>query len=229
MPSKPIELPPEVAKAFVRDMRAFHAEKSSIKRDEHDVLLSPIAKLNLHALAIDERRLDFKASVWRQSKFRVSNSVMEQVWFPGEHADVGGGFFSDLERNRGPRRLDDVTLDWMIKRILHHYPDFPILDHAFAPLAGPGPNRSPLQHNSRLGKYKLSPAAIRSIGNIPSPLLRREQLVTQNRNESVVGESIHISALVGGPRAVTSLCLWPSVGAIGHSARLPSPKRYGLK
>jgi hypothetical protein len=30
---KPIELPPEVAKAFVRDMRAFHAEKSPIKRD----------------------------------------------------------------------------------------------------------------------------------------------------------------------------------------------------
>jgi hypothetical protein len=34
MPSKPIELPPEVARAFVRDMRAFHAEKSPIKRDE---------------------------------------------------------------------------------------------------------------------------------------------------------------------------------------------------
>jgi hypothetical protein len=33
MPSKLIELPPEVAKTFVRDMRAFHAEKSPIKRD----------------------------------------------------------------------------------------------------------------------------------------------------------------------------------------------------
>lgn len=34
MPSKPVELPPKVAKAFVRDMRAFHAEKSPIKCDE---------------------------------------------------------------------------------------------------------------------------------------------------------------------------------------------------
>jgi hypothetical protein len=34
MPRKPVELPPEVAKAFVADMRAFHAEKSPIKRDE---------------------------------------------------------------------------------------------------------------------------------------------------------------------------------------------------
>jgi hypothetical protein len=34
MPRKPIELPLEIAKAFVRDMRAFHAEKGAIKRDE---------------------------------------------------------------------------------------------------------------------------------------------------------------------------------------------------
>jgi hypothetical protein len=34
MPSKPIDQPPEVARAFVRDMRAFHAEKDAIKRDE---------------------------------------------------------------------------------------------------------------------------------------------------------------------------------------------------
>ena len=34
MPRKPLELPIAVAKAFVRDMRAYHAEKSPIKRDE---------------------------------------------------------------------------------------------------------------------------------------------------------------------------------------------------
>ena len=44
MPRKPIELPPEVARRFVEDMRAFHAEKNSIKRDE-------IAARQRHALA----------------------------------------------------------------------------------------------------------------------------------------------------------------------------------
>jgi hypothetical protein len=34
MPGKSIELPPEVAKAFVRDVRAYHAEKGAIRRDE---------------------------------------------------------------------------------------------------------------------------------------------------------------------------------------------------
>jgi len=33
MPSKPPDLPIEVAKAFVRDMRAFHAAKGSLKKD----------------------------------------------------------------------------------------------------------------------------------------------------------------------------------------------------
>jgi hypothetical protein len=34
MPRKPIEPPPDIARDFVRDMRAFHAEKSPLKRDE---------------------------------------------------------------------------------------------------------------------------------------------------------------------------------------------------
>ena len=43
MPRKPMELPPGLARAFVKDMRAFLAEKNAIKRDE-------IASRQLHAL-----------------------------------------------------------------------------------------------------------------------------------------------------------------------------------
>ena len=41
---KPLELPPEVARRFFEDMRAFHREDSPIKRDE-------IAARQLHALS----------------------------------------------------------------------------------------------------------------------------------------------------------------------------------
>jgi hypothetical protein len=34
MPSKPIELPPQVAKSFVRDMRAFFKAKNQLEQDE---------------------------------------------------------------------------------------------------------------------------------------------------------------------------------------------------
>lgn len=42
MPSKPLDLPMEVARRFVEDMRAFHAEKNSVKADG-------IAARQLHA------------------------------------------------------------------------------------------------------------------------------------------------------------------------------------
>jgi hypothetical protein len=43
MRSKPLELPPDVARRFLEDMRAFFAEKNGIKRDE-------IAARQLHVL-----------------------------------------------------------------------------------------------------------------------------------------------------------------------------------
>ena len=49
----PIELPPEVARRFFEDMRAFHREQSPIKRDE-------IAARQLHALQGCLRPRDLK-------------------------------------------------------------------------------------------------------------------------------------------------------------------------
>jgi hypothetical protein len=34
MPRKPIELPPDVARSFAKDLRLYHATKNNIKRDE---------------------------------------------------------------------------------------------------------------------------------------------------------------------------------------------------
>ena len=43
MPRKPIEIPSAAAKAFVKDMRAFHAAKTGLEKDE-------VAVRQLHAL-----------------------------------------------------------------------------------------------------------------------------------------------------------------------------------
>jgi hypothetical protein len=157
----------------------------------HDIELSPLVRLNLHALAIDEHRLPFAASVWRQSRFRWGNSVTEQTWFTGVHSDVGGGY-CPRKRIRPERELDDITLDWMFKRVQHHYTDFP--RPKFAGVFGAP--RFALHHNSRRGKYRLSPTAIRSVGNLPlEPPRRYTRIVSYDRGEGVVGESVHISAL----------------------------------
>jgi len=161
----------------------------------HDVELSPIVKLNLHALAIDERRKPFEASVWRQSRFKVSNSVTEQTWFTGVHADIGGGYFHSRERQISEARaLDDISLDWMLKRIRFHYPDFPILDEAFPQMRG-SLGKLGLQHESRTLKYRFSKPVVRSIGNLISPVLANEVAAGYDRDGIAVGESIHVSAL----------------------------------
>jgi hypothetical protein len=46
MAGKPLELPPAVAKAFLKDMQAFHAEPNRYKTDE--IALRPLHALKEH-------------------------------------------------------------------------------------------------------------------------------------------------------------------------------------
>lgn len=63
-----------------------------------------------HAIAIDERRAFFRTNLWRPSTSGVSGPKdLKQVWFPGVHADVGGGY---PEAESG---LSKIALKWMIE------------------------------------------------------------------------------------------------------------------
>lgn len=162
----------------------------------HDVNLSSITKVNLHALAIDEHRHPFQAAIWRKPRFKHFASVTEQVWFPGAHADVGGSYID--EERRGPddiRALDDVTLAWMIARVKKWYPDFPCdavdlggLQQAYAAAE---------QHNSRQGIYRLFSFAWRAMANHDpgARKWRREAAVSRDRHGEPIAEMVHVSAL----------------------------------
>jgi hypothetical protein len=157
----------------------------------HNVELSSNVKVNLHALAIDEHRVPFQAAVWRKPKFKVYNSITEQVWFPGAHADIGGGYIPDEERMKLPgSALDDVSLEWMIRRIKHHYPTMPLA----APDWGP-PSGHPAQHNSRTSIYKAFPLGLRSIANYPVNLGRRQICVSRDRHSDPTGETVHLASI----------------------------------
>lgn len=57
-------------------------------RQFHDVELSSYVKHGCHALAIDERRSPFRPSLWQ---FKPKpGQIVEQVWFSGDHSNVGG-------------------------------------------------------------------------------------------------------------------------------------------
>jgi hypothetical protein len=55
----------------------------------HDTNSSPLVRRAVQALAIDEHRHDFTPTFWAGAV--PSNVSIEQVWFAGAHADVGGG------------------------------------------------------------------------------------------------------------------------------------------
>jgi uncharacterized protein (DUF2235 family) len=63
-----------------------------------------------HAISIDERRADFKRVKWGEGK-RIERPAMErleQFWFSGNHADIGGGYVENESR------LSDIALGWMV-------------------------------------------------------------------------------------------------------------------
>ena len=55
-----------------------------------------------HAVAIDERRVKFKVALLQQDQ-RDKNAAAEdikEVWFPGNHGDVGGGWPPEKQRTK---------------------------------------------------------------------------------------------------------------------------------
>ena len=160
----------------------------------HDVNLSSITRVNLHALAIDEHREPFRATIWRKPRFKAYTSVTEQVWFPGAHADIGGGYIPyDARGTNGLKALDDIALDWMLRRLRHNFPQFPVRSKELRdPNLETGLGQ---QHEPRNGLYRLKPFALRSIANYPVPVSRNQLCVSFDRRATPTGEMVHISAL----------------------------------
>lgn len=75
----------------------------------HDTKLTRIVENAFHAVALDEHREPYRATLWEPAEAGHAGQRIEQVWFPGAHADVGGGYADD-------RRLADLALVWMQAR-----------------------------------------------------------------------------------------------------------------
>jgi uncharacterized protein (DUF2235 family) len=72
----------------------------------HDTTLGECIRNAFHAVAIDEHRLPYTPTLW--SGARPTTEAVEQRWFPGAHADVGGGYDDDL--------LPAPPLKWLADR-----------------------------------------------------------------------------------------------------------------
>lgn len=117
----------------------------------HDTELSPAVTHGYQALALDEMRRTFSPTLWTGTS--PDNKEVIQMWFPGVHADVGGGY-----RETG---ISDITLQWMIERaaalgaVFHPH----MLEQVRGDMRG-------VMHDSRLGVFEGALTQPRRIPNL---------------------------------------------------------------
>ncbi|HVE52812.1 MAG TPA: DUF2235 domain-containing protein [Ramlibacter sp.] len=115
------------------------------QNDWHKVVQLPsIVEHARHAMAIDERRELFKATLWPKAD---SKQTMEQRWFIGAHANVGGGYGNDWLFRR--------PLQWLQVEASVHGLDFRQVIHSLGDLFYRSPSRDSLGE-VMYGLYHLS-------------------------------------------------------------------------
>ncbi|PIA98230.1 hypothetical protein CB0940_06588 [Cercospora beticola] len=70
----------------------------------YDTSLGNHIEYAFQALALDERRFAFPPTLWE--KFEDNTTVLRQVWFPGAHSNVGGGY--------DDQQIATISLAWMM-------------------------------------------------------------------------------------------------------------------
>ncbi|PLX89596.1 MAG: hypothetical protein C0618_00850 [Desulfuromonas sp.] len=77
--------------------------------DFYDNKIGKNVRIARHAMAIDEHRKDFEPTIWQPR----DGMDMQQVWFAGAHADIGGGYPPDKDGSL----LSDNALGWMVDEV----------------------------------------------------------------------------------------------------------------
>ncbi|RJE85744.1 DUF2235 domain-containing protein [Paracoccus onubensis] len=75
----------------------------------HDTHLGPDVQYGFQALALNETRAAFAPILWDDSS---QSELIEQMWFKGAHADIGG----QLNGLEFARPLANIPLVWMLER-----------------------------------------------------------------------------------------------------------------
>jgi uncharacterized protein (DUF2235 family) len=76
----------------------------------HNTHFGDHVDIGLHAIAVDEQRRPFAPTFWTIPKAASPPSMVEQAWFCGVHASVGGSY--------PDAGLSDTALIWMIARVV---------------------------------------------------------------------------------------------------------------
>lgn len=118
---------------------------------------NPAIEIGRHAVSIDERRAFFRNHLWRRPSDQTKPwgpQNVKQVWFPGVHCDVGGGY---PEAESG---LSKVALEWMLEEarlaglLVNDLQQETVLGRAGHGYVQPNPKACP--HESLTGAWNIA-------------------------------------------------------------------------
>lgn len=144
---------------------------------------NPIVKTVRHAVALDERRTYFVQNLWGANP--PENQDVCEVWFPGVHCDVGGGY---RESEAG---LSKIALAWMVREAesaglrFHPTAKAAIIPAADTPRYA-APNSLAMKHESLRGLWwivEFMPKQVRD----PAQNFASRWIIPQGRPRFVAG------------------------------------------
>lgn len=112
-----------------------------------------------HALAIDEARLRFPRVAWGRGSDAEWNTEqgnhdwLKQVWFAGNHSDIGGSYAEEESR------LSDIALQWMVDELKAAVPEVQIRPEVLVTF----PDPLGLQHDECESTLNRQPALLRRL------------------------------------------------------------------
>jgi hypothetical protein len=131
----------------------------------YDTRLSACVENAFQALALDEHRAPFAPALWEKGPDNERTNL-KQVWFPGVHSNVGGGY--------DDQDLANITLAWMMSRLepfIDFRPDFILncydSNKAYYKSTGQKTRWWSFgeMYNSVSGVYRLAGTTVRTPGN----------------------------------------------------------------
>lgn len=136
---------------------------------------NPSVQTVCHAVAIDEQRRMFRPYLWREREefwggpfkpkdpYKITPQELKQVWFPGVHSDVGGGY-PDEESG-----LSLLSLQWMSEQLSGH---LAINAQALAKVSNAGADPAASMHDSMSLPWAMLEYLPKSVRNREQSQLR---------------------------------------------------------
>jgi hypothetical protein len=129
------------------------------EHDFHDTELSSRVTTARHAVALDEIRATFQPTLWTSD-----HPDLRQIWFPGVHSDVGGGY--------AETGLADGALQWMLGEA--KAAGLAFNDRMTEQIE---PNHHGMLHDSCQGAFSLLPTQPRGVPHLGQPILFHDSAI----------------------------------------------------